>query len=102
MTITAAERSMETTDATEVIAAAAERLAARMTTEYTPMWEVSDFLLDAASALSDDPLAVAEVHELHREFAPTGHRSVVRTTEAAALVKAVRRIAELDGPPEPN
>lgn len=84
-----------TNDAAAEIRAGSERLAARMTTEYTPIWEVSDFLLDAAAALSDDPLAVAEVHELLRDLRPSSQRTVVRTTDVAAIVESVRRIAEV-------
>ena len=93
MSTTAVERTPDQAEATAVIAAAAERLVARMTTAYTPMWDVSDFLLDSADALSDDPLAVAEVHELLRELAPSGNRTVARTTEVAEIVAKVRRLA---------
>ena len=93
MSPTAVERTPDQAEATAVIAAAAERLIARMTTAYTPIWEVSDFLLDSADALSHDPLAVAEVHELLRELAPSASRTVVRTAEVAEMVAKVRRLA---------
>jgi len=83
-----------TGDAAAQILEASDRLAERMTTEYTPIWEVCDFLLDAAAALSADPLAVAEVHELLKELAPSSQRTVARTTDVAAIVESVRRIVE--------
>lgn len=85
--------ALTTSDATAAIAEATDRLAARMTSEYTPIWDVSDFLLDAAAALAADPLAVAEVHELLRELAPSSQRTVVPTSEASRLVESVHRIA---------
>ena len=79
--------------AAAAIADAAERLAERMTTAYTPIWEVSDFLLDSAELFAEDPLAVAEVHELLAGLAPSGNRSVARTAEVREIVAAVRQIA---------
>jgi hypothetical protein len=75
------------------IDAASEELAGHMTSEFTSIWVVSDFLLDAAGAVAADPLAVAEVRALHAELAPSQQRSVVRTTDAADNVAKVRRIA---------
>lgn len=77
------------------INAAIDTLAARMTTEYTPIWDVSDFLLDAASAVSADPLAVAEIHQLHAELAPSSQRSVIKTADTREIVAKVRRIGGL-------
>lgn len=77
------------------VAAAIEKLRTRMTTEYTPIWEVSDFLLDVAAALNTDPLAVAEVHQLLAGLAPSAQRSVVTTADTHTIVTAVRRIAGL-------
>lgn len=88
-----ADSTRTTEDAVAEIVAASDRLAERMTTEYTPIWDVSDFLLDSAAALSADPLAVAEVHELLKDLAPSEQRSVVRTSEVAEMVASVRRIA---------
>ena len=72
---------------------AVEKLRGAMTSEYTPIWEVSDFLLDAASTLSSDPLAVAEIHRIHTELAPSAQRSVVTTVDAAKIIDQVRNIA---------
>lgn len=88
-----------TGDAAAQILEASDRLAERMTTEYTPIWEVSDFLLDAAAVLSADPLAVAEVHQLLQDLAPSSQRTVARTSDVAAIVESVRRIAEESAAP---
>lgn len=90
-----------TGDAAAQIAEAAGRLLERMTSEYTPIWDVSDFLLDAATALGADPIAVASVHELLQDLAPSSQRTVVRTTDAAELVESVRRIATNSGASHP-
>lgn len=93
MTTATVDNTTTTADVAAEIVAAADRLAERMTTEYTPIWEVSDFLLDSASVLSADPVAVAQVHELLSELAPSAQRSVVRTADVAEIVASVRRIA---------
>lgn len=58
-----------------------------MTSEYTSIWRVSDFLLDAAAKASDEKKA--EIHLLHEEISPNSQRSVLKTSHARAIVEAV-------------
>lgn len=93
MSTATADPTSTTVDAAAEITAASSRLEARMTSQYTPVWDVFDFLLDSAAALAGDPLAVAEVHEILKELAPSARRTLLRTTEVAAIIESVRRLA---------
>lgn len=95
MSTAIADPTRTTGDVTAEITAASDRLRERMTSKYTPVWDVFDFLLDSAAALSEDPLAVTEVHELLKELAPSARRTLVFTKEAAALIESVNRIAQV-------
>lgn len=85
-----AEQTVEVTETnTEVVDITAEvaEIHRHMTTEYTSIWRVSDFLLDVAAKVSDEKRA--EVHLMHADVSPNAQRSVVKTSDVKAIVNAV-------------
>lgn len=87
-----AEKTVEETVTTAIdISAEVAELETHMTSEYTSIWRVSDFLLDVASKFGDEQRA--EIHLFHAELSPNAQRSVVKTSHAKAIVETIVEMA---------
>lgn len=62
-----------------------------MTTRYTPIWKLSDFLLDVISEI-DNPIIAGKVHHLHGTLGPHIERDIIETNDAKIIVDEVMRL----------
>ena len=74
----------------DIILVSKEELEMRkhMTTRYTSLWKLSDFLLDVAAEIND-PIIAGKVHSLHAEVAPSDSRDIIETVDAEKIVTQV-------------
>jgi hypothetical protein len=71
----------------ETIIVSKEEFAIRqhMTSAYTSMWKLSDFLLDIAAEINDPNIA-NQIHSLHAEVTPSRSREIIETVEANRII----------------